>query len=183
MKKIFLGLAICLAFACSDSSEKKVNEVIDETGDSLIAKVSQAGDSLKSAKDELVSKIPKIEVNVSRSIPVSLQWISMEKQGSAMVTKKADGWFTIKGEQTNANNEFLKIDGKLKRIDADQLTFEGTIITYIKTNNNGAPCEKNGNQTFSKKGDRKYYRLQNMKNCEGGSLVDYVDLYNLDELL
>lgn len=185
MKKIFLGLVVCLGLACSDAKQNKVEDAITRTSDSLNAKLNKLNDTLKKVGDDVKNKIPKVKIEIERTIPISLQWIGMmaNDQGKAQLTKQEDGWFSIKGEQTNANNEFLKINGKLKRIDANNISFEGTIITYIKTNNGGAPCEKNGKQTFLKKGERTYYRLQNMTNCEGGSLVDYVDLYNLDGIL
>jgi len=53
----------------------------------------------------------------------------------------------------------------------------------VKSINNGAPCEKTGEFNFSKKGDRNNYRLQQMTNCGGGGVVDYVDLYDLDGVL
>ena len=55
--------------------------------------------------------------------------------------------------------------------------FEGKIETRVAYNNHGEVCVKTGKQIFYGKGDRKYYRLQNMENCEGGRLVDYVDIY------
>lgn len=185
MKKISLGLLVCLGLACSDAKQNKVEDAITRTSDSLNAKLNKLNDTLKKVGDDVKNKIPKVKIQVERTIPISLQWIGMmaKDHGNAQLTQQEDGWFNIKGEQTNSNNEFLKINGKLKRMDANTISFEGTIITYIKTNNGGTPCEKNGKQTLLKKGDRKYYRLQNMTNCEGGSLVDYVDLYNLDGIL
>ncbi|WP_148042814.1 hypothetical protein [Pedobacter jejuensis] len=183
MKKILIALVICLGFGCSENNQKKVDSVIDDTSDSLVAKVDQVGDSLKRVKDDIKSKIPKFKIDVIKTIPISLQWISFEKQGSAQLKKQSDGWFSIKGEQTNANNEFLRLDGKIKRLDANQLSFEGTIITYIKDNNGGKPCEKTGTQIFAKKGDRNYYRLQNMENCSGGKVLDYVDIYDVDQVV
>ncbi|RYD76246.1 MAG: hypothetical protein EOP55_11840 [Sphingobacteriales bacterium] len=183
MKKILFALVVCLGLGCSDNSKKKVDDVINETSDSLAAKVDRVGDTLSRVKDDIKSKIPKVEIDVVRTIPISLQWISFEEQGTAKLIKKDNGTYTIKGEQTNSSNEFLKIDGKIKRLDANKLSFEGTIITYIKDNNGGKPCEKTGLQIFAKKGDRNYYRLQNMKNCEGGNLVDYVDLYDVDKVI
>jgi len=183
MKKLLFALLVCIGLGCSDNSQKKVNDVIDETSDSLAAKVDRVGDTLNRVKENIKSKIPKVEIDVIRTIPISLQWISFEKQGTAKLIKKDNGTYTIKGEQTNSNNEFLKIDGKIKRLDANKLSFEGTIITYIKDNNGGKPCEKTGRQIFSKKGSRSYYRLQNMENCEGGRLLDYVDLYDIDKVI
>ena len=41
----------------------------------------------------------------------------------------------------------------------------------------GKPCVKTGRFTFRITGTRKYWRLKEMTNCEGGMLVDYVDVY------
>jgi len=183
MKKIFLGLAICLGLACSEAKQDKVEDAISNTSDSLNSKLNKLNDTLNKVKEDVANKLPKVEVELGQTVPISLQWISFEEQGKAKVGKTSDGWFTIKGEQTNSNNEYLKIDGKMKRINAEQISFEGDIITYIKSNNSGMPCEKTGKQVFSKKGDRKYYRLQKMENCAGGRLLDYVDIYNLDGIL
>lgn len=183
MKKIVLCIVISLCFACSDRNQQKVNEAIDKTGDSLNSKLNRLNDTLKAAKERTIDKIPKIKIGVAHTIPISLQWISFKAQGDAKLMKQDEGWYSIKGEQHNQENEFLKIDGRIKRIDPSRLQFEGTIITYVKMNNDGKPCEKKGSQTFLKKNDRTYYRLQNMENCAGGRLVDYVDLYNLDGIL
>ena len=185
MKKIFLGIIVCLGLACSDAKQNKVEDAISRTSDSLNAKLNKLNDTLKKVGDDVKNKIPKVKIEIERTIPISLQWIGMmpNAQGKAQLIKQNDDWFSIRGEQTNTNNEFLKINGKLKRIDASTISFEGTIITYIKTINGGAPCEKTGKQNFLKIGDRSYYRLQNMENCEGGKVVDYVDLYNLNEVL
>ncbi|MCX2572910.1 hypothetical protein [Pedobacter sandarakinus] len=182
MKRLILAFMVCLGLACSDASQKKVTDVIDDTSDSVSNKVDEFVDTINSVKDDIKNKIPKVAITVTKNIPISLQWISFEKQGTAEVTKTKEGVYSIKGEQTNANNEYLKINGTLKRTDATHFAFEGTIITYVKANNSGVPCEKKGKQVFLKKGSRNYYRLQDMENCEGGNVVDYVDLYDLDGL-
>jgi len=184
MKKIFLGLAVCLGLACTEAKQDKVEDAISKTSDSLNSKLNKLNDTLNKVKDNVVNSIPKVKIEIEKIIPISLQWISFEgqAQGKATLAKSNDGWFVIKGEQENDKNEYLKIKGKIKRIDKLTMSFEGTIITYVKSNNGGVPCEKNGKQVFSKKGDRTYYRLQNMENCAGGRLLDYVDLYDLDKI-
>ena len=109
--------------------------------------------------------------------PISLQWISWEKKGEVAVVPLEDGWYSIKGSQSNAENDYLKIDGKIKRISEKELEFDGSIETKVSHIFDGKPCIKTGKQVFAAKGNRKYFRLQNMVNCEGGSLVDYVDIY------
>lgn len=183
MKKIVICILILLNFSCSDSNQKKVDDAISKTSDSLVSKLDKVNDTLKGVKKNIEKSIPKIKIEKYQEIPISLQWISFDKTGSAKLVKTENDWYILKGEQTNDNNEYLKIDGKISRIDKNQLKFIGTIITYIKHNNDGKPCEKTGEQIFLKKNNRAYYRLQNMENCAGGKLVDYVDLYAIDNYL
>lgn len=183
MKKIFLGLMVCLGLACSDAKQDKVEDAISKTSDSLNSKLNKLNDTLNNVKDNVAKRIPKIEISIKKTIPISLQWIGFQNPGKAEVVKQSDGWFTISGEQTNNSNEFLKINGKIKRISDTKISFLGTIITYVKINNGSVPCEKTGEQLFVKTGDRKYYRLQNMENCSKGKVLDFVDLHDLDDVL
>ncbi|MFA6277446.1 MAG: hypothetical protein WC622_11890 [Pedobacter sp.] len=183
MKNIILALAIFTFLGCSESNQQKVDNAVSKTGDSLKSKLNKLNDTLREGAKDAIDKIPKVKVEVARTIPISLQWISFEEQGSAKISKADDGWYTLKGEQTNTNNEFLKIDGKITRVNNQTLKFVGTIITFVKSNNGSRPCEKTGEYTFLKKGDRANYRLQQMENCGGGRVVDYVDLYKLDDIL
>ena len=106
----------------------------------------------------------------------SLQWISWEYFGLVNVTEKA-GVLYLKGEQNSReNDDFVSIDGVITTVDAKSFTFEGTIITKVSHINSGEECIREGAATFAIKGNRKYWRLQEMDNpCEG--VVDYVDIF------
>jgi len=184
MKKLVFGVVLLIFASCSESSQQKVDDAVSKSSDSLKSKLNKLNDTLREGARDVINKIPKVKVEIERTIPISLQWISFEEaKGSATIANEKDGWRTIKGEQNNTANEFLKIDGKIRRTDQFNVAFEGTIVTYIKSNNGGKPCEKTGKFNFLKKGDRPYYRLQQMENCAGGRLVDYVDLFELDKVL
>ena len=104
----------------------------------------------------------------------SLQWISWDRFGAATVTNR-NGVLRLKGEQRKGA-DFVKIDGVITSIDANEFKFDGTITTQISHIANGAPCERNGEMTFAITGKRKYWRLQEMQNpCD--DVVDYVDVY------
>ena len=107
---------------------------------------------------------------------LSLQWVSWDHFGSATVTK-SDGVYRIKGEQKGrGNSDFLKIDGRIKSIDAKEYVFEGTIVTHVSHINGGAPCTREGEFTFKIAGTRKYWRMMQMDNpCD--PVTDYVDIY------
>jgi hypothetical protein len=105
----------------------------------------------------------------------SLQWISWEQLGSAVVSEDADGTLRLKGEQ-RAGEDFVTIDGVVTSVDATAFTFEGEIVTRVSHINGGRPCTRQGPFTFARKGKRRYWRLQQMDNpCEG--VTDYVDVY------
>ncbi len=109
--------------------------------------------------------------------PISLQWISWDKKGTAAIRPADSGWYRIHGSQLNADREYLNIDGRIRRVSAKELLLDGTVETRTRTNNGGEPCVKTGRLRFFARGNRTYYRLQDMENCMGGNVVDYVDIY------
>lgn len=107
---------------------------------------------------------------------LSLQWISWDYFGAATVTNRR-GVYTVKGEQKGrGNTDFVRIDGRIKLIDAKEFTFDGSIIMQISHINGGQPCTREGAMTFRITGKRKYWRLMEMDNpCD--TATDYVDIY------
>jgi hypothetical protein len=107
---------------------------------------------------------------------LSLQWISWDYFGKAIVTDR-NGTLFLSGEQrARKGGDHLKIDGIITEVDAKEFKFKGTIITKVEINNGGKPCERNGEMTFVIKGSRKYWRLKEMDSpCE--EIVDYVDIF------
>lgn len=108
----------------------------------------------------------------------SLQWISWDYFGEAVVTEK-NGALFIKGEQRgrgDSKGDYLTLDGVITRVDAKEFTFEGEIVVQVSHNNEGKPCRRTGEMTFRITGNRRYWRLQQMNNpCE--EIVDYVDIF------
>ena len=106
----------------------------------------------------------------------SLQWISWDYFGKAVVTEK-NGSLRIKGEQRGRGNEdYVTMDGVITRVDAKAFTFEGDIVTRVSHINNGEPCKRSGEMTFRITGNRRYWRLQQMDNpCD--EAADYVDIF------
>jgi hypothetical protein len=108
----------------------------------------------------------------------TLQWISWDKPGKVQIHKKNDGTYVVKGEQRDAQSKsFVTIDGTLKVVSPAELEFTGTIKSLYENINEGNVCERTGTYHFLAKGARKYWRLQEMENCEGNNVVDYIDIY------
>ncbi len=110
--------------------------------------------------------------------PLTLQWISWDKPGYVHIKPATGDWYSIEGEQKSATgNNYVRIEGKIKPVSQKELFFEGRIETLIESINGGKPCLKKGEQIFLSTKGRKYWRLQNMLNCEGNMVTDYVDIY------
>lgn len=107
---------------------------------------------------------------------ISLQWISWDYFGKAVVTNKG-GVYSLKGEQKGrGNTDFVKVDGRITQINAKDFKFDGTIVTQVSHINGGKPCERKGEMTFRITSNRRYWRLKEMDNpCD--TAADYVDIY------
>lgn len=109
---------------------------------------------------------------------LTLQWISWDEPGKAEVTFEGGNRYRIVGEQrSKENDDYLTIDGTLIPQDERTFQFEGRIAYQVSHNNGGEVCVKEGPLHFKASGKRKYWRLQEKTNCEGGMLTDYVDIY------
>ncbi|MBC7899254.1 MAG: hypothetical protein H7070_04295 [Saprospiraceae bacterium] len=107
---------------------------------------------------------------------LSLQWISWDYLGTANVIDRK-GIYYLKGEQKGrGNTDFVKIDGLITSVDANEFKFDGTVEMQISHINGGQPCKREGEMTFRITGKRKYWRMQEMDNpCD--QATDYVDIY------
>lgn len=109
---------------------------------------------------------------------ISLQWISWDDLGSAHVEHIDGNRYRVDGEQRSGDgSDYLEISGILEPLSDTALRFEGTIVHRISHLNGGKPCVKDGQQLFLATKNRKYWRMQDMENCEGGRVTDYVDIY------
>ena len=68
----------------------------------------------------------------------------------------------------------LELDGDVVSIGAGSFTFRGH-IAITDTPDPGRYCVRDGEFEFRITGSRRYWRLQQMEQCDG--LTDYVDIY------
>ena len=109
---------------------------------------------------------------------ISLQWISWDDLGEADVEYIGENRYRIKGEQRHPKNgDYLRLEGTLEPVSETELMFEGKVEHQVSHLNQGRPCIKTGKQIFKATQNRKYWRMQDMTNCEGGMVTDYVDIY------
>jgi hypothetical protein len=109
---------------------------------------------------------------------ITLQWIGWEKCGVVNITDAKNGFYQIQGKQISDNGkDYLDIVGILHPTSSNEISFEGIIKSRVSFINQGKVCERKGKLTFVHVPGKKYWRLKEAKNCEGGMVVDYIDLY------
>ncbi len=106
----------------------------------------------------------------------NLHWID-SPPGVARVTEPVKGEVRLDAEQQNAQGDAASVTGRVTKVTTKTFELEGTVTTKVSGNYGGRACVKTGRFTFRITGKRKYWRLKEMDNCEGGRLVDYVDVY------
>lgn len=108
---------------------------------------------------------------------ITMQWIGWTKPGIASISQRKDGFYQIDGRQQSDNGEdYLVISGTLQPVKKNSLIFEGTIRSRVSIINGGKECERKGKYHFNAVKNKKYWRLQESKNCEGGMVIDYIDI-------
>jgi hypothetical protein len=130
------------------------------------------GDTILKLKDAPVNE----EGGFAGKHALTLQWISWDEPGSVTIIPAENGWYKITGRQAK-NEDYLRITGRIKPVNERELEFEGEIETRVSHLNNGEPCLKTGKKIFKSTGNRQYWRLQDMINCESSSTLDYIDIY------
>ena len=104
----------------------------------------------------------------------SLQWISWERFGSAVVTRGKQG-LEIDARQ-ELDGDFVTLKGTIEIIDEKAFNFTGEVVTRVHHINNGIACKRDGTFEFRATGTRKYWRMQQMENpCD--PVTDYIDVF------
>lgn len=108
---------------------------------------------------------------------LTLQWLgtgTLRDAGSAEVAAENGIWHLTGRQQTKEG--YVTLDGRVTEVDATTFAFTGKIITNVSYINQGKDCLRDGDFTFAKKANRKYWRLQQIDNpCD--EAADYVDIY------
>ncbi len=113
---------------------------------------------------------------LQRNSGITLQWISFETPARGHVTvRERGGLYTISGSQAARTGQGLvTVQGHVVSIDRDRFTFQGR-IAISDTPDPGRQCIRDGTYEFRVTQNRRYWRLQQMEECDG--LTDYVDIY------
>ena len=204
--KAFINLSLpcilLIALACNSPSSnqedlikkeqellQKENELLKKEND-LLKKEQELKAAQTEAKEEKPEKSSPIATSEPTEKPIvdhpirlgkhniTLQWISWDHPGTVNVSNQGDGSYKITGgQQSKENDDYLTIDGSIQFDTEKSFVFQGELEYRVSHNNGGEPCIKTGPLHFRATGSRKYWRMKEKTNCEGGMLTDYVDIY------
>ena len=117
---------------------------------------------------------PAALARLRRNGGITLQWISWDRRGQVQVSE-AGGRVHLSGSQrARGGAGRLELDGDVVEIGTAGFTFRGH-IAIVDTPDPGRNCVRDGTYEFRITGRRRYWRLQQMEQCDG--LTDYVDIY------
>lgn len=117
---------------------------------------------------------PAALARLRRNAGITLQWISWDYRGRVRVSEMGGRVHLSGSQRARSGAGRLELDGDVIEIGAGSFAFRGH-IGITDTPDPGRACMRDGDFEFRITGRRRYWRLQQMEQCDG--LTDYVDIY------
>lgn len=167
MKKYYIIGCAVVAISCSKKGETALTTKSDST---------KIIESINIARTKINDSIQlKNQQNHFRDLSGSHK-LTHSGIGGGTVNFKNIGrdLYEVSGTVKSGKN-YAKIEGEIKMVNEEFLNFNGKITQSIQENDNGKLDVRTKKTSFAKKGNQKYWRLQNMQNNAG--FIDYIDIY------
>ena len=168
LKKIAILLLYFLLFSCTKTGKTSDHMIKDSLKviDSINAERIKYNDSIKI----LNLKSHFRDLSGTHRLTHS----SIENSGKVTLKNIGRDLYEISGG-AKSGKSYVKIEGELKMVSEEYMNFTGEITQSIPENDHGKTDIRTKKTTFAKKGNAKYWRLQNMLNQSG--FVDHIDIY------
>lgn len=168
MKKIALLLAGILLLSCSKKSEQNLAPKSIEK-----QKIDSINEYRKKRNDSIAIKNAKNQFR-DLSGEHSFTHSSIPNKGSVNFKNIGRDLYEVSGNVKSGKN-YAKIEGEIKMVSEEFLNFTGKITQSLQENDNGKIDVRTKKTSFAKKGNQKYWRLQNRINNAG--FTDNIDIY------
>lgn len=168
MKKTALLFFALLLLSCS----KKENKIIP-TQSAQSKRIDSINEYRKKRNDSVAIKNAK---NQHRDLSGTHQFShsSISNTGSVSFKNIGRDLYEVSGS-VKSGKDYAKIEGQIKMVTEEFLNFNGKITQSIQEYNNGKIDIRTKKTSFHKKGNQKYWRLQNKLNNAG--FIDNIDIF------
>lgn len=99
---------------------------------------------------------------------------SFSNKGSVDFKNIGRDLYEVSGS-VKSGKDYAKIEGEIKMVSAEFLNFNGKITQSLQENDGGKIDVRTKKTSFHKKGNEKFWRLQNRLNSSG--FTDNIDIY------
>ncbi len=166
MKKILIPVVLITLFSCKKNVETTETKMADTLAkiDSINAARTKYNDSIKILNDK------NRFADLSGTHQLSYTGDNAKFSGTVEMSKTGQDEYDVKGSASSSANR-LNLDGKIKRVSAKHLNFEGKISQKI----GGSSYTRTRKTTFLDEGKGNYWRLQDKVNGDG--FIEYIDIH------
>lgn len=168
MKKIIFFTIVCILWGCNKNRKTAEDFQKEKTKmvDSINAARTKYNDSIKILNSK----------NFFRDLSGNHKFThsSISKSGSVAFINIDRDLYIVSGAVKWGKN-YAKIEGEIKMVNNQYLNFTGEITQSLEENDNGKIDIRSKKTTFAKKGNERFWRLQNKVNNAG--FVDNIDIY------
>ena len=169
MKKIILLSVFLAAISCNKNNETTAN-----TKSEAAKNIDSINDIRQKYNDSITALNAK---NQFRDLSGSHAFThsSIATKGNVNFKNIGRDLYEVSGKVQSGKN-YAKIEGEIKMVSEEFLNFTGKITQSIQENDAGKIDIRTQKTSFARKGNQKYWRLQNRINNAG--FTDNIDIFN-----
>lgn len=168
MKDIILLFAIATLCSCTkkDNNSGKIKAGTASEIDSINAARTKYNDSITvlNAKNHFADLSGDHQFTHS----------SISNKGNVTFTNIGRDRYTVSGG-AKAGKDYVEIEGEIKMVSEEFLNFTGKITQSIQQNDHGKIDVRTKKTSFAKKGNARFWRVQNRVNSSG--FTDNIDIF------
>lgn len=168
MKKIILLISGILIISCS---KKENQHAAAQTAEEK--RIDSINEYRQKRNDSITIKNAKNQFR-DLSGDHTFTHSSISNKGSVNFKNIGRDLYEVSGNVKSGKN-YAKIEGEIKMVSEEFLNFTGKITQSLQENDNGKIDVRTKKTSFAKKGNQKYWRLQNRVNNAG--FTDNIDIY------
>lgn len=168
MKKIILLISGILIISCSKKENQHAAAKLAEAN-----KIDSINEHRQKYNDSVAIKNAKNQFKDLSGAHV-FSHSSFSNKGNVKFKNIGRDLYEVTGS-IKSGKDYAKIEGEIKMVSAEFLNFNGKITQSLQENDGGKVDVRTKKTSFHKKGNDKFWRLQNRQNSSG--FTDNIDIY------